>query len=219
MSDLPTTSKGKIARLTARLREAVNRRLHDGETAGQILPWLNAQPDAIKMAEIHFFGEPVSPQNLSAWRMGGWQKWLADLEETENTKTLAAFASKLASAAGGDMAAGAKAIAAGKILARLQALGDDADLETVLALTKATQALHSAEIDTKKLAQAERALVQKQQALNLLEAKFELETVKKFMDWYADERAKRIAESPDSKEVKMDQLRLLLFGKAPEARP
>lgn len=219
MSDLPTTSKGKIARLTARLREAVNRRLHDGETAGQILPWLNAQPDAIKMVEIHFAGELVTPQNLSAWRQGGFQRWLQDLDETEHTKTLAAFAAKLASAAGGDMAAGAKAIAAGKILSRLQSLGDDADMETLLALTKATQSLHSADIDTKKLAQAERALVQKQQALDLLESKFELETSKKFLDWYADERAKRIAESAEPKDVKMDQLRLLLFGKAPEAQP
>ena len=219
MSDLPTTSKGKIARLTARLREAVNRRLHDGETAGQILPWLNAQPDAIKMVEIHFAGELVTPQNLSAWRQGGFQRWLQDLDETENTKTLAAFAAKLASAAGGDMAAGAKAIAAGKILSRLQSLGDDADMETLLALTKATQSLHSADIDTKKLAQTERALVQKQQALDLLESKFELETSKKFLDWYADERAKRIAESAEPKDVKMDQLRLLLFGKAPEAQP
>jgi hypothetical protein len=219
MSDLPTTSKGKIARLTARLREAVNRRLHDGETAGQILPWLNAQPDAIKMAEIHFSGELITPQNLSAWRQGGFQRWLQDLDETENTKTLAAFAAKLASAAGGDMAAGAKAIAAGKILSRLQSLGDDADMETLLALTKATQSLHSADLDTKKLAQTERALVQKQQALDLLESKFELETSKKFLDWYADERAKRIAESAEPKDVKMDQLRLLLFGKAPEAQP
>ena len=219
MSDLPTTSKGKIARLTARLREAVNRRLHDGETAGQILPWLNAQPDAIKMAEIHFSGELITPQNLSAWRQGGFQRWLQDLDETENTKTLAAFAAKLASAAGGDMAAGAKAIAAGKILSRLQSLGDDADMETLLALTKATRSLHSADIDTKKLAQTERALVQKQQALDLLESKFELETSKKFLDWYADERAKRIAESAEPKDVKMDQLRLLLFGKAPEAQP
>jgi hypothetical protein len=219
MSDLPTTSKGKIARLTARLREAVNRRLHDGETAGQILPWLNAQPDAIKMVEIHFAGELVTPQNLSAWRQGGFQRWLQDLDETENTKTLAAFAAKLASAAGGDMAAGAKAIAAGKILSRLQSLGDDADMETLLALTKATQSLHSADLDTKKLAQTERALVQKQQALDLLESKFELETSKKFLDWYADERAKRIAESAEPKDVKMDQLRLLLFGKAPEVQP
>ena len=92
-------------------------------------------------------------------------------------------------------------------------------METLLALTKATQSLHSADLDTKKLAQTERALVQKQQALDLLESKFELETSKKFLDWYADERAKRIAESAEPKDVKMDQLRLLLFGKAPEAQP
>lgn len=218
MSDaLPTTPTGKIARLPARIREAVNRRLHDGETAGQILPWLNALPEVIKTCELLFDAELITPQNLSAWRLGGFKKWLREQEEIESTKALATFAADLADAAGGNMAAGAKAIAAGKVLARLQGLGDEADMETVLALVKATKDLHGADIDAAKLKQTQLQLEQKERALALLEAKFQRETAALFLQWHADQRAREIADSKASKEVKMDNLVELIFGRKPEA--
>lgn len=214
---LPTTPKGKIARLPARLREAVNRRLHDGETAGQILPWLNSQPEVLKMLELHFDGEPVSAQNLSAWRQGGFQKWLAEREEIESTKALAAFASDLAAAAGGDMAAGAKAIATGKIMARLQS--DELDIGTLLGLVKATKDMHGSDVDAAKLRQAERKLANDERDLALRQAKFERETAELFLKWYDDKAAREIAASKETKEVKMDALVQLIFGQRPEAAP
>lgn len=214
---LPTTPKGKIARLPARLREAVNRRLHDGETAGQILPWLNSQPEVVKMLELHFEGEPISAQNLSAWRQGGFQKWLAEREEIEATKALAAFASDLAAAAGGDMAAGAKAIATGKIMARLQS-ADEMDTETLLGLVKATKDMHGSDVDAAKLRQAERKLANDERDLALREAKFERETAELFLKWYDDKAAREIAASKETKEVKMDALVQLIFGRKPEAQ-
>lgn len=214
---LPTTPKGKIARLPARLREAVNRRLHDGETAGQILPWLNSQPEVVKMLELHFEGEAVSAQNLSAWRQGGFQKWLAEREEIEATKALAAFASDLAAAAGGDMAAGAKAIATGKIMARLQS-ADEMDTETLLGLVKATKDMHGSEVDAAKLRQAERKLANDERDLALREARFERETAELFLKWYDDKAAREIAASKETKEVKMDALVQLIFGRKPEAQ-
>lgn len=218
MSDaLPTTPTGKIARLPARIREAVNRRLHDGETAGQILPWLNALPEVVKTCELLFDAELITPQNLSAWRLGGFKKWLREQEEIESTKALATFAADLADAAGGNMAAGAKAIAAGKVLARLQGMGDDADLETVLALVKATKDLHGADIDAAKLKQAQQSLENQRRDLELREAKFQRDTAELFLKFYDDRRAKEIADSKATKEVKMDNLVELIFGRKPEA--
>jgi hypothetical protein len=216
MSDLPETSKGKIARLPARLREAVNRRLHDGETAGQVLAWLNAQPETIKACDLHFGGELISPQNLSAWRLGGFQVWLNQKQEIESTKSLSKFAIELAEAAGVDMGGAVKALAAGKILARLQSMGDDTDLDALLAVTKAAKDLHSADIDTVKLKQAERALATKERDLELREQRFQRETAELFIVWQADQRAREIAESKATKEVKMDQLVELIFGRKPE---
>jgi hypothetical protein len=51
-------------------------RLDDGQEADEILPWLNALPEVQEAIAKHFDGVPISPQNLSAWRQGGFQEWL-----------------------------------------------------------------------------------------------------------------------------------------------
>jgi hypothetical protein len=217
MSDLPETSKGKIARLPARLREAVNRRLHDGETAGQVLAWLNAQPETIKACELHFGGELISPQNLSAWRQGGFQVWLQQRQEIENAKVFSKFAVELVESTGLDMGGAVKAAASGKVLARLLAMNDDTDLDALLAVTKAANDLHDGDIKTAKLKQAERALATKERDMELREQRFQRETAELFLAWQADQRAREIAESKATKEVKMDQLVELIFGRKPDA--
>lgn len=224
MSDLPPPPaapipKGKIGRLPARIREAVNRRLHDGETAGQILPWLNGLPEVAKVLELHFAGERVSPQNLSAWRAAGFQTWLAQREEIESTKALAKFAADLAAAAGTDLGSAAKAVAAGKILARLQGMGDDVEVATLLDLTHAAVKLHGGDIDTVKLKQAQHALDQRERDLALREQKFQRDTAELFLKWHADRRAREIAESKATQTVKMDQLVQLIFGERPTTPP
>lgn len=218
MSDtLPQTPKGKIARLPAKTREAVNRRLHDGETAQQILAWLNIQPEVVKACDTHFNGELITPQNLSAWRQGGFQIWLQQKEEIESTKTLAKFAAELAEAAGVSIGSATKAVAGGKILARLQSMGDETDLDALLAITKAAKDLHSADVDAVKLRQQERALAAKERDLAMREAKMQYDTVEKLAAVWDDERARKIMESKAEKAVKMDQLVELIFGQKPEA--
>ncbi|HEX4121117.1 MAG TPA: hypothetical protein VH619_10910 [Verrucomicrobiae bacterium] len=68
--------RGKIARLPGNIREELNIRLDDGQEAGEILTWLNAVPEVREILANHFEGSPISPQNLSAWRHGGFQEWL-----------------------------------------------------------------------------------------------------------------------------------------------
>jgi hypothetical protein len=74
----PTLShrRGKIARLPRAVRDHLNLRLDDGEEADQILPWLNDLPEVRQIIAERFNNIPVSPQNLSAWRQGGFQEWL-----------------------------------------------------------------------------------------------------------------------------------------------
>jgi hypothetical protein len=77
---IPTTSasfrRGKIASLPAAIRLQINLRLDDGHQADQILPWLNDLPEVQQIIRDRFDAVPVSPQNLSAWRQGGFQEWL-----------------------------------------------------------------------------------------------------------------------------------------------
>ena len=78
----PTLShrRGKIARLPRAVREQLNVRLDDGQEAAEILPWLNDLPEVRQIISERFNGTPVSPQNLSAWRQGGFQEWLLHRE-------------------------------------------------------------------------------------------------------------------------------------------
>jgi hypothetical protein len=68
---------GKIARLPRSVRNELNERLERSAPGPQLLAWLNALPEAKKIVQNDFAGVPISKQNLSQWRQGGFQEWLA----------------------------------------------------------------------------------------------------------------------------------------------
>src|SRR5271154_6892574 len=67
----------KTARLPRSVRTELNERLECSEQSPQLLPWLNALPEVKKVVQDHFAGVPISKQNLSEWRLGGFEEWLA----------------------------------------------------------------------------------------------------------------------------------------------
>lgn len=71
------TRNGKIARLPYEIREEINLRLERSEPSPRLLAWLNGLPEVKKLLDESFGGEAVSRQNLSQWRQGGFQDWLA----------------------------------------------------------------------------------------------------------------------------------------------
>jgi len=95
------THNGKIGRLPASLREQLNLRLNDGESAGPLLAWLNAQPETLELLARDFGSEPVSEQNLTNWRQGGHVLWLKQQERRELVRQMARDAGELESDAGG----------------------------------------------------------------------------------------------------------------------
>ncbi len=70
-----TTRTGKIARLPFALREQLNRRLRENEPSDPLLAWLNALPEVQTLLKDQFQGSPISRQNLSDWRQGGFAEW------------------------------------------------------------------------------------------------------------------------------------------------
>jgi len=74
------TRTGKIARLPRHLRESLNIQLADGKPAKQILAWLNELDTVKNLMEIEFNSRPISEQNLSEWKNGGYQDWLRHQE-------------------------------------------------------------------------------------------------------------------------------------------
>ena len=71
-----TTRIGKIARLSHNLREHLNLKLHDGLPAKSILPWLNSLPEVKTILAADFDSRPITKQNLSEWKHGGFRDWL-----------------------------------------------------------------------------------------------------------------------------------------------
>lgn len=66
---------GKIAKLPQSLIGQLNHRLQQGEPGPKILQWLNSEPATLKVLKEHFESVPISKQNLSEWRNGGYQEW------------------------------------------------------------------------------------------------------------------------------------------------
>src|SRR5579859_7604812 len=76
ISDHDHVLTGKIARLPDNIREELNQRLLDGQPSTIILPWLNELPTVKEILTAQFNGQPVTKQNLSHWRQGGYHRWL-----------------------------------------------------------------------------------------------------------------------------------------------
>lgn len=210
MSDY-TTRKGKIARLPKSIRDEVNRRLLDNKPASEILPWLNADATVRSILDEHFSGDDINDQNLSAWRTGGFATWMQQQDEITRIREKSRHALDLVKAGGHNITDGMAAIIAGDLLEEIeQAEGEDKEtvMRNFFALRAADHVRQSLELQHKKL-----ALEEKKHGLNL--KKFMMLTVKKFMEWAGEPRAQNILNSGKPKEVQMDLLHELIWGKAP----
>jgi hypothetical protein len=79
---------GKIARLPGTIRDELNQRLENGEEGAPLLTWLNALPEVQRSLKDYFDGAPVSKQNLSEWRQGGFREWQIREELIEQASRL-----------------------------------------------------------------------------------------------------------------------------------
>ncbi|MEP6667526.1 MAG: hypothetical protein ABJF10_00150 [Chthoniobacter sp.] len=74
-TDLESARLGKIARLPREIRRQLNERLADNEPQPRLVRWLNALPEVQQVLADLFEGRPISQQNLSAWKGGGYREW------------------------------------------------------------------------------------------------------------------------------------------------
>jgi hypothetical protein len=72
-----TPRTGKVALLPSKIRDEVNERLHAGQIGPKIITWLNGLEEVKAIMAAEFRGKPVSVQNLSEWRKGGFKEWLS----------------------------------------------------------------------------------------------------------------------------------------------
>src|SRR5271170_5584839 len=86
---------GKIARLPGEIRRQLNLRLEQSEPGPRLLAWLNALPEAREVLAAEFDGAPISRQNLSEWRQGGFEEWRAEGEWRAGFRQVEDFAREL----------------------------------------------------------------------------------------------------------------------------
>jgi hypothetical protein len=89
------TRHGKIARLPRAVREELNQRLDNGESGVKLAKWLNRLKEVKKVLRENFGGRPITPQNLSEWKCGGFVEWQARQESLGQARELSAQAKEL----------------------------------------------------------------------------------------------------------------------------
>ena len=94
------TRLGKIARLPREIREELNVRLNNGEVGRLLVDWLNGLPAAQAVLKERFEGRPISEQNLSEWKQGGYEDWLRHQENCAYAAMLTEMAGDLEKEAG-----------------------------------------------------------------------------------------------------------------------
>lgn len=95
-------STSKIARLPRDLRIKLNRRIDNGMPTREILAWLNRDKTVRKILAEQFDSNPISKQNLSTWRTGGYQEWTNHRNALEIIKEISGDADDVFSATGGE---------------------------------------------------------------------------------------------------------------------
>jgi hypothetical protein len=91
-----TTRNGKVARLPFEIREELNHRLLENEAVKSILEWLNADSTVRHFMETLFEGRPITEQNISEWRQGGYEEWLIYHSYLGNVSDLSENATRVA---------------------------------------------------------------------------------------------------------------------------
>lgn len=205
--------QGKIARLPHHLRQEVNFRLLNNETAKEILSWLNEETEAIETWDSHFEGAPANPQNLSEWRLGGFKEWISKREKVENLKTLSSFCLD-AARAGQNISDGAAAIAAGELLQALESAATDEDAD-LGKLTSAISAIRAGNIAQARLDLDKEKHATKKEEVALSREKFEKQTVEQFFKFSKTKEAQSILDNGKTKTIQMAEMRKLMFGERP----
>jgi len=212
--------KGKIGRLPWTVRQQLNVRLRDGIPDTDAADWLNSLPATqAVLSELSFGGRrktvpEITAANISEYRRAGgpYEQWLSKEERVDAVQRLSEFSLRLAQAVGGDVNQTAVAVAGGKILETLEA----AEGEDLVQIADALSRLNRSEADKVKAGATLEMLSVRRRQLALDEARFERQTCELFIKWYADKQAAEIAGSKAAPDIKIDQLRTLMFG-APAA--
>jgi hypothetical protein len=173
-----STRTGKIARLPRLIRNRLNQRLDDGEEGKKLVRWLNRLPEVRAVMAESFEGKPVSEQNLSEWKAGGFAEWVQRQEFLGQARELAEDAEELRSVATNNRASFAEHLST--VLAmRYAKVFKEWQGEASEEMTKQLRLLHGLSHDVARLAR----VGLERQKVELTREKSQAELVDLFSEW------------------------------------
>ena len=205
------TRKGKIARLPFAVRCELNHRLRENEPGPVILAWVNALPETHAVLDKWFAEQPITPQNLTDWRQGGYIDWLRKPENLERTRELSNYAFELGKASGSTLTDGGAAIAGGMLLSALES-ASESDPESLQNLIKCLSLLRLTDLEKTKIEIKQKQLDQRDQVIDLAKKTFQRKSCELFLKWYEEKQAREVIEGRGSNSEKIDKLGQLMFG-------
>ena len=170
------THNETIARLPRKIREQLNRRLHNGEPDNVLIKWLNSRSTVQSSAQT--FGPP----DLEEWKSAGYRDWVEHQDALAGTEELAAQAKELENTAGGSVADAMATVLAGRFARALVSSGGVVNEELLARL----QPLRQLCADTTELRRGDHdveRLKLERERLALARANSEQEREKEFWEW------------------------------------
>lgn len=210
------TRNGKIARLPRGLRDELNRRLAGGEPGARLVAWLNALPEVRAALAGEFAGRPVSEQNLSEWRQGGFRDWQARQETLGMARELAADAGELAAATDGRLADHLATVVTARYAAEVAGWDGEAT-EDFRRRLRALRGLCQDIVELRRGDHGAARLKLEQERLERDREKTQEEVVQQFEQWVRNPAVRdwvcQAWASPEERERRLREL----FGQAPTA--
>jgi len=210
------TRTGKIARLPREVRDQLNRRLSDGEQQSRLVDWLNSLPEVQAVLKADFDERPVSEQNLSEWKQGGYRDWVLQQEALDFVRHMDADADELNQASKVRLTDLLTQRLAARYVIAAQALGrpnedGEIDLKLLRELCGDIVALRKGDHSAERLRlERERLDFERDQLRELRE--------EEFREW-AREHRDEVCEGymiPEERNERINRVRRRVFGKLPE---
>ena len=197
------TRTGKIARLPREIRDQLNQRLLDGQPGQRLLAWLNSLPEVQRVLAADFDGRPLSEQNLSQWKAGGYEDWLTRRETLDQSRELTADYRELAAATDGKLTDHLSTV----LTARYAAALAEWDKQTTGTFQDKLRTLHSLCQDIVKLRRSDHHATRlnfEVKRQNGEEEKTDMEILARFKEWASVEEVRdwicQDWECPDERE-------------------
>ena len=210
---------GKIARLSQAIRHQLNRRLDDGECGKTLVAWLNSLPEVHAAMATEFEGRPVTEQNLSEWKQGGYREWVVQQETLEQVQRMSADADELGEAAGGMLADKLAACLAARYVSVMAEWDGDPDS----GIGRKLRALRALALDVVELRRGDHSAARlkiEQSRLDAERAEAKAILEEQFWEWARKPEIRdKICKGYQymSPAEKIRRVRLALFGSAPQS--